>query len=415
MGLLVIPEVFRYSNTIMRRIVPKSLKASGRGEVLLQESVCNRLRDIRKKQGISQVELAALVGLTRQAVYAIEANQYLPSTNVALRFARALKCRVEDIFILSNQEEMVEAEFIGAPTALGHPTRVKLAYVGSRILARPMAELGDVLNFVMPADGVVVEQTKRSTSPKRPYVRVQLLNPPEVIKKGILIAGCDPALFLAGEHVRKVNAMAGITNWTMGSANALRALQREEVHMAGLHLVDVKSGQSNVPYLKRHIPGQDFVGVRFASWVQGLLIQQGNPKHIRTVEDFGQGGIRLVNREVGAGARFLLDTLLQKSGLTGEMLLGYDNEVPSHLEVARLIRDGIADVGIGVEAAARHFGLDFIPLREEQYDLIMRREFLTSHPVMSQFLDAMVSHPFRREIESLGGYTVTEIGKILHW
>ncbi|MDT3776436.1 substrate-binding domain-containing protein [Nitrospira sp. MA-1] len=382
---------------------------------MLQESVCNRLRDIRKKQGISQVELAALVGLTRQAVYAIEANQYLPSTNVALRFARALKCRVEDIFILSNQEEMVEAEFIGAPTALGHPTRVKLAYVGSRILARPMAELGDVLNFVMPADGVVVEQTKRSTSPKRPYVRVQLLNSPEVIKKGILIAGCDPALFLAGEHVRKVNAMAGITNWTMGSANALRALQREEVHMAGLHLVDVKSGQSNVPYLKRHIPGQDFVGVRFASWVQGLLIQQGNPKHIRTVEDFGQGGIRLVNREVGAGARFLLDTLLQKSGLTGEMLLGYDNEVPSHLEVARLIRDGIADVGIGVEAAARHFGLDFIPLREEQYDLIMRREFLTSHPVMSQFLDAMVSHPFRREIESLGGYTVTEIGKILHW
>ncbi|GJL68634.1 MAG: hypothetical protein NPIRA06_12690 [Nitrospirales bacterium] len=399
----------------MRKIVPKSLKPSGRGEVLPQESVCNRLRDIRKKQGISQVELGAMVGLTRQAVYAIEANQYLPSTNVALRFARTLKCRVEDIFILSNEEEMVEAEFIGGPTRLGHPTRVKLAYVGSRILARPMAELGDVLNFVMPADGVVVEQTKRSSGPKRPYVRVQLLNSPEVIKKGILIAGCDPALFLAGEHVRKVNAMAGITNWTMGSANALRALQREEVHMAGLHLVDVKSGQSNVPYLKRHIPGQDFVGVRFASWVQGLLIHPGNPKHIRTVEDFGESGLRLVNREVGAGARFLLDTLLQKSGLSGEMLLGYDNEVPSHLEVARLIRDGMADVGIGVEAAARHFGLDFIPLREEQYDLIMRREFLTSHPVMSQFLDAMVSHPFRREIESLGGYTVTEIGKILHW
>lgn len=399
----------------MRKNVPKSLKASVRAKVSPQESVCNRLRDIRKKQGISQAELAALVGLTRQAVYAIEANQYLPSTNVALRFARALKCRVEDIFILLNQEEIVEAEFISGTTTLGHPARVKLAYVGSRILARPMAELGDVLNFVMPADGVAVEQTKRTSSRKRPYVQVQLLNSPEVIKKGILIAGCDPALFLAGEHVRKVNAMAGITNWTMGSANALRALQREEVHMAGLHLVDVKSGQSNVPYLKRHISGQNFVGVRFASWVQGLLIHPGNPKHIRSVEDFGQSGLRLVNREVGAGARFLLDTLLQKSGLTGEKLLGYDNEVPSHLEVARLIRDGMADVGIGVEAAARHFGLGFIPLREEQYDLIMRSEFLKSHPAMSQFLDAMVSHSFRREIESLGGYTVTEIGKILHW
>lgn len=399
----------------MRKIVTKSLKASDQVRASLQESVCNRLRDIRKKQGISQSELAVLVGLTRQAVYAIEANQYLPSTHIALRFARALKCRVEDMFILSHQEEIVEAEFIGGTTSLGHPTRVKLSYVGSRILARPMAELGDVLNFVMPADGVIQEQAKESSSRKRPYVRVQLLNSPDAIKKGILIAGCDPALFLAGEHVRKVNAMAGITNWTMGSANALRALQREEVHMAGLHLVDVKSGQSNVPYLKRHIPGQDFVGVRFASWVQGLLIQPGNPKHIRGVEDFGQSGLRLVNREVGAGARFLLDTLLQKSGLTGEKLLGYGHEVPSHLEVARLIRDGMADVGIGVEAAARHFGLGFIPLREEQYDLIMRSEFLQSHPVMSQFLDAMVSHPFRREIESLGGYTVTEIGKILHW
>ncbi len=399
----------------MRKIIPKRLKSSDKVKVSPQESVCNRLRDIRKKQGISQAELAVIVGLTRQAVYAIEANQYLPSTNIALRFAHALKCRVEDIFILSNHEEIVEAEFIGSTTKLGHPTRVKLSFVGSRILARPMAELGDVLNFVMPADGVALEQTKKSSSRKRPYVRVQLLNSPEAIKKGILIAGCDPALFLAGEHVRKINAMAGITNWTMGSANALRALQREEVHMAGLHLVDVKSGQSNVPYLKRHIPGQDFVGVRFASWVQGLLIHPGNPKTIRSVEDFGQSGLRLVNREVGAGARFLLDTLLRKSGLTGEKLLGYDNEVPSHLEVARLIRDGMADVGIGVEAAARHFGLGFIPLREEQYDLIMRTEFLNSHPVMSQFLDAMVSHPFRREIESLGGYTVTEIGKILRW
>jgi len=399
----------------MRKIVFRSLKTPDQVKVSPQEPVCNRLQDIRKKQGISQAELAGLVGLTRQAVYAIEANQYLPSTHIALRFARALKCRVEDLFNLSSHEEMVEAEFIGATTSWGQPTRVKLSYVGSRILARPMAELGDVLNFVMPADGVILEQTKKPSGRKRPYVQVQLLNSPEVIKKGILIAGCDPALFLAGEHVRKVNALAGITNWTMGSANALRALQREEVHMAGLHLVDVKSGQSNVPYLKRHVPGQEFVGVRFASWVQGLLVYPGNPKQLRTVEDFGQTGLRLVNREEGAGARFLLDTLLQKSELTGQQLLGYDHEVASHLEVARLVRDGMADVGIGVEAAARHYGLGFIPLREEQYDLIMRSEFLKSHPVMSQFLDAMVSHPFRREIESLGGYTVTEIGKILHW
>lgn len=390
-------------------------KTPDHDNVLHKEPVCNRLLELRKKQGISQVELAAHVGLTRQAVYAIEANQYLPSTHIALRLARALKCRVEDLFSLPGYEEIVEAELIGDSSSLNQPMRVKLSQVGARILARPMAELGDVLNFVMPADGVVLEYTKNRSGRKGQRVQVKLLNSPEVVKKGILIAGCDPALFLAGEHVRKINALAGITNWTMGSANALRALQRGEVHMAGLHLVDVKSGQSNLPYLKRHVPGQKFVGVHFASWVQGLLVRPGNPKHIRGVEDFDRPGLRLVNREVGAGARFLLDTLLQKSGLPGEQIKGYDHEVASHLEVARLIRDGMADVGIGVEAAARHCGLGFIPLREEQYDLIMRVEFLKSHPVMSQFLDAVVSQPFRREIEALGGYNLTEVGKILHW
>ena len=386
-----------------------------RVKVPQQEPVCNRLLELRKKQGISQVELAAHVGLTRQAVYAIEANQYLPSTHIALRLARALKCRVEDLFSLPGYEEIVEAELIGDSSSLNQPMRVKLSQVGARILARPMAELGDVLNFVMPADGVVLDYTKNRSGRKGQRVQVKLLNSPEVVKKGILIAGCDPALFLAGEHVRKINALAGITNWTMGSANALRALQRGEVHMAGLHLVDVKSGQSNMPYLKRHVPGKEFVGVHFASWVQGLLVRQGNPKHIRSVEDFDRSGVRLVNRETGAGARFLLDALLEKSGLAGERIKGYEHEVASHLEVARLIRDGMADVGIGVEAAARHCGLGFIPLREEQYDLIMRVEFLESHPVMSQFLDAVVSQPFRREIEALGGYNLAEVGKILHW
>jgi molybdate-binding protein/DNA-binding XRE family transcriptional regulator len=399
----------------MKKIKSGTPKTQNSVKAPHQEPVCNRLLDIRKKQGISQVELAAHVGLTRQAIYAIEANQYLPSTHIALRLARALKCRVEDLFSLPGHEEIVEAELIGVLPSLDQPMRVKLSHVGSRILARPMAELGDVLNFVMPADGVVLDYAKNRSGRKRQHVQVKLLNSPEAVKKGILIAGCDPALFLAGEHVRKVNALAGITNWTMGSANALRALQRGEVHMAGLHLVDVKSGQSNLPYLKRHAPGQEFVGVHFASWVQGLLVRAGNPKHIRGVEDFGRPGLRLVNREVGAGARFLLDMLLQKSGLPGAEIKGYDHEVASHLEVARLIRDGLADVGIGVEAAARHCGLGFIPLREEQYDLIMRVEFLKTHPVMSQFLDAVVSQPFRREIEALGGYNLTEVGKILHW
>ena len=379
------------------------------------ESVINRLAARRKERGLSQAELAKQTGITRQAVYAIEANQYLPSTQISLQIAEALNCTVEDLFSLQGRDVFVEAELLGSGSSQKELMRVKLSQVGTRMLARPMAELGDILNFVMPADGVIVQDIKSRSRTKKMHVPVKLLHTREVIEQNIMIAGCDPALFLAGEHVRKIHALSGVTNWTMGSANALSALQRGEVHMAGLHLVDMKSGQSNIPYLKRHARNRGYVGIHFASWVQGLLIQSGNPKRIRTVQDVIKPGVRLINREVGAGARFFLDGLLEKAGMSGEKIKGYPDEVTSHIEVARHIRDGLADVGVGVETAARHFGLDFIPLREERYDLIMRTNFLNTHLMASKFLDAVVSQPFRREIEALGGYNLNEVGKMLEW
>ena len=378
------------------------------------EGVINHLADRRNKQGLSQAELAKQAGITRQAVYAIEANHYLPSTQISLKLADVLNCTVEDLFSMQGRDVVVDAELLGGPSSQSTPMRVKLSQVGTRMLARPMAELGDILNFVMPADGVILEDSEKRSRKKNAQVAVKLLHAREVIEQNIMIAGCDPALFLAGEHVRKINALSGVTNWTMGSANALSALQRGEVHMAGLHLVDMNSGESNIPYLKRHARSRDLVGVHFASWVQGLLIQSGNPKRIQTIQDLIKPGVRLVNREVGAGARFFLDALLEKVGMTGEHIKGYQHEVRSHLEVARHIRDGMADVGVGVETAAHYFGLDFIPLREERYDLIMRTDFLNTHPMAQKFLDAVVSQPFRREIEALGGYNLTKSVKCLN-
>jgi DNA-binding XRE family transcriptional regulator len=292
------------------------------------EPVANRLADLRKKHALSQAELAKKVGITRQAVYAIEANQYLPSTQIALQLAGVLNCQIEDIFSLQEREVVVDAELLGGASTQKKPMRVKLAQVGSRMLARPMAGLGDILNFVMPADGVILEDSQNISNKKNQHVAVKLLHSRDMIEQNIVIAGCDPALFLAGEHVRKINALSGVTNWTMGSVNALRALQQGEVHMAGLHLVDMESGQSNIPYLKRH--------ARF-------LIQSGNPKRIRTVQDLIKPGVRLVNREAGAGARFFLDVLVEEVGMTGEHIKGYQHEVSSHLEMARYIRDGLAD------------------------------------------------------------------------
>ena len=379
-----------------------------------QSRVNNTLREKRKVAGISQADLAASVGITRQALYAIETNRYLPSTHIALRLAQILQCPVEEIFCLSSSRQIVEAEWLGQASVGMHASRVRLSQVGDRLMARPLEELGDVLNFVLPADGIVESSSSAKTKNKK-KVSVTLLHPQEEIEKGILIAGCDPAVYLAGEHVRQMHHLVGVTNWTMGSVNALAALQRGEVHMAGMHLVDAQSQGGNVSYLKKHLRKKGFVGVNFAKWVQGLIFRPGNPKRIKGISDLGKSNVRIINRERGAGARFLLDELLQEAALSPNNIRGYEQEVQSHLDVARLVRDGLVDVGIGVEAVARFYGLEFIALREEQYDLIMPEALLKSHPSMEQFLDAMVSLPLRQEVEALGGYNLSDIGKMIRW
>src|SRR5262245_11600172 len=166
----------------------------------------NRLRELRNTKGLSQTDLAAMSGITRQAVCAIEANQYLPTTAVALRLAGVLNCRVEDLFSLISTGEVVQGELISgsATGTLAHHARVKVAHVGNRLIVRPVAHLGEVLNYAIPADGLingVVTPTPRGNKTSR-SVRVQLLRDRRLIEQEIAVAGCDPAIFLAGEYLR---------------------------------------------------------------------------------------------------------------------------------------------------------------------------------------------------------------------
>jgi len=380
------------------------------------ENIENRLREHRTAKGFSQGELARLAGVTRQAIYAIENNQYLPTTAVALRLAGALGCRVEDLFNLISAGETIEGELLGAMSRGDDlkPVRVKMAKVGERMLVRPVSTLGEVLNFTVAADGIVVPQVRPSGQPdhRRGWVQVRLLRDRRVIEREVVVAGCDPAMFLAGEHVRRRHEEVSVVEWTMGSVAALEALKRGEVHLAGLHLHDAKTGESNLPYLRRHLRGQAVKIVTFATWEQGLMVRSGNPKSIRGIEDLGRKDVLLMNREAGAGARILLDRLLAAAGIPPGRVPGYGRTATSHLEVARMIAQGQADAGIGVRAAARLFGLDFIPLQEERYDLVIPTAHLNTHPGLAMLLDTIVSRPFRTEVEALGGYATRETGKI---
>ncbi|MDR4496114.1 MAG: helix-turn-helix transcriptional regulator, partial [Nitrospirales bacterium] len=203
----------------MKKKLPGTKKTNEDGRSEVKASISNSVLSIRKAKGMAQGELADRVGLTRQAMYDIEANHYLPSTAIALRLAQVLDCRVEDLFSLSKKGEAIEAEFIGDHARDDRPVRVNLAHVGDRVIARPIAELGDVLNFVVPADGIVTAPFPEKHRKIHQRVLVELLHDRKEIEKHIVIAGCDPSMFIAGGHVRHLHGLSGITNWTMGSAN----------------------------------------------------------------------------------------------------------------------------------------------------------------------------------------------------
>lgn len=375
----------------------------------------NRLKAIRTQRGLSQGDLAARAGITRQAISAIESNLYLPTTAVALRLASVLACHVEDLFSLVPTEDIVEGTLVGhLPQAKTntHPIRVKVSSIGKRTVVRPVIDLGEQLSFAVPADGYVTDtQGKVSGS----TVQVKLSRDRETIEQEISVAGCDPAIFLVGEHLQRHKDRTTVVGWTMGSMAALQSLQRGEVHVAGMHLFDPVTGESNLPFLKRALKGSSYEVVTFATWEEGFLVRAGNPLSIRSAADLAEPMVTLMNREEGSGARLLLDQQLRTSGIEPAQVRGYDHIASTHFEVARAIAERRAEVGIGIRSAAQHFGLDFVPLQTARYDLVVPKAYLKSHPTLTHLFETLVSRPFRDEIEALGGYDTSETGKVRAW
>jgi putative molybdopterin biosynthesis protein len=367
----------------------------------------NRLREKRQSLGLSQKQLADSAGITRQAVCAVEANQYSPATSVALQLARALHCRVEDLFSIKSGGEIVEAELLGAiPPDIG-PLRAQVTQIGHRLLVRPLVGVGELSSLSSTADGLII-----GINPDKNRVKVKLLKDREAVRRKIVVGGCDPAMFLAGEHVRK-HEPDNVVPCLMGSSIALNALKRGEIHVAGIHLAEESSGTWELPNVQQRLSDMDCIVITFAHWEEGFLVRQSNPKKIRTVSDIAKPTVRIVNREKGSGARRLLDKQLQASRIKPNRVKGYREEVLSHLDVASRIKAGLADTGIGVRAAAAICGLDFVPLQRERYDLVIPKAYYETLSSLQILLDTMVSKPFRDELEALGGYDTRDTGKVV--
>jgi putative molybdopterin biosynthesis protein len=371
----------------------------------------NRIRSRRQAAGLSQQELARRCGLTRQAINAIEAGHYVPSTLVALRLSMTLGCRVEELFRLSEDRIRVEAEWLGeAPSEHIERTRVQLARVGDRLVARPLAGAA----AFAAADGLTmpVERTTKPRKGAKPWVTIDLWVDAELPERTVVVLGCDPALALLGAHLSRRYAGFRLIWVHSSSLTALRLLGHGEAHAAGTHLWDQEAGEYNVPFVRRELSGRRLVIVTLSEWQEGLIVARGNPKGISGAADLARTDVTMVNREAGAGSRTLLDLWLQGAGVSAPQVNGYNHELSSHLEVAEAVAHGLADTGPGIMAVALALGLEFLPMQEERYDLVIPVEFLNASAVQA-LLDIAVSRPFQEELETLGGYNSTCAGTVV--
>jgi putative molybdopterin biosynthesis protein len=372
------------------------------------------LRAARAQVGISQAELAARAGVTRQAISAIEAGKAAPTMSVALRLARVLGRRVDDLFRLVDELPGVTAELLGADALSDEETvRVQVANVGGRLIARPLAGPAGIVLTLPRANGIVRlgEQTSRPGSSAGGAVRVNLFVEPSRLENTVVAVGCDPATSLLADHLKRRHPMMDLAAQGGNSLQALEAVARGEAHLAGTHLLDPETGTYNAPFARRLL-GPDVRLVTFAIWEQGLMLAAGNPRGIQHVGELAQAGIRIANREAGSGARALLDAEMTRAGLHPEQVVGYMTVVRSHLAAAESVAAGLADVAIGVRAAAQALGLAFVPLAQERYDLAIPERFFELAPVQA-LLETLTSPLFRLEVEALGGYDVTPMGTLV--
>ncbi len=375
-------------------------------------NVRNSLSEFRFRRGIGAAQLASMVGISRQTVYAIEAGSYVPNTVVSLKIARVLDASVEDLFQLEQEQAPANAEaeavFLGNPESLsaGQPLRL------CRVSQHTVAVVPEPGSWSFPATDAFLLEAPHQPGDQRhaTTVRVRIVGDTWKNPSRLLIAGCDPGVsILVGALQRQgCELVTAFEN----STRALELLRAGYVHLAGTHLTNREDGKLDLLPILAMFPRNSVAIFSYANWVEGFVVARGNPKKISGITDLLRKDVLIANREPGAGCRRLLDDLLNEAGIPPARVKGYDHIVEGQLPAARAVQSGEADCCVGAQAAARSFGLDFISLAEKPYRLAIHRRHLDA-PSIQVLLDTLGKTSFRREVETCVGYDMREAGNRL--
>ena len=360
--------------------------------------IANHLAKLRHDRGYTAARLAEMTGVTRQTIYSIETGSFIPNTAVALRLARIFEVTVEDLFALPP-EAPVRHDSVRPVTLLpgsatlqsGQP--VQLCRVGRRLIASSPSPL----RWYFPANDAVVAGKSQA----------RIADADADFRDRILVAGCDPGTSVLARHMRTTGIHLVLAH--RNSSKSLDLLREGSVHVAGTHLRDETSDETNLPQIRRLFPKRAVAVISFAVWEEGIVVAHGNPKHIRNIDDFARPDVAIMNREPGAGARALLDSRLKMLGIKSRQVRGYTLTAAGHLPAAWQVLSGAADCCIATRASAQVFGLGFVPLVSERYDLVIRCRDLEL-PGVQALLDTLSRASFRRELEELGGYDASVAG-----
>lgn len=290
--------------------------------------------------------------------------------------------------------------------------RVKLGYVGGRLIATPISRGAGVTMSLVNADGVLEVSQSIEGIEAGSEIAIKLFKDEEDIKNTLVSIGShDPIMDIIGDLMHGRNRKLFLSSAHVGSMGGIMALKGGETHIAPIHLLDMESGEYNSSYIKKYLPDKKMALIKGVNRIQGLLVKKGNPLNILGFEDISKEGIRFVNRQRGSGTRLLLDYNLKKLKINTEDIIGYDREEFTHLGVAAAVSAGDADAGLGVYSAASAMRLDFIPLGNEEYDFAVPQEYLDTEMIRS-FIETLKSTEFLRELDRLGGYGYSNIGNI---
>jgi putative molybdopterin biosynthesis protein len=286
--------------------------------------------------------------------------------------------------------------------------RMNIGYVNGQFVANPLTRAAGVTMSYVRADGLLIVPTNIIGYEQGDLAEVELMRPLEEIKQAIVFCGShDLTIDLLSSQLKRARTDMKIVSSHVGSMAGIMAIRKGEAHVAGIHLLDPGTKEYNISYVNKFLASQDVILYPFLKRKQGWILPKGNPLDINSAADIARVKANYVNRQKGAGTRILFDLLLEEASLASEDITGYDREMFSHLAVAAEVNGDSYGAGLGIYPAAKAMDLDFVPVADEEYDLLMTKDFYESES--GQLLIALIqSAGFKEQVEKIGGYQVVE-------